>query len=139
MLVVNERIQIPDDELEFSFSRSSGPGGQNVNKVNSKVLARVAIDRLAGLSGQELALLRERLAGRLTIAGELLVTADDERDQVRNRGTALERLEALIVSAARIPKTRRPTKPTRGSRERRLSSKRVRSSSKQLRKPPESS
>jgi ribosome-associated protein len=113
--------------VDFSFSRSGGPGGQNVNKVNSKVMARVSLDSLGGLSEPERARCLPLLAGRLDAAGSLYVIADEERDQPRNREIAIERLFALIVGAAAIPKARRATKPTRASRERRLSAKRVRS------------
>jgi ribosome-associated protein len=77
-----------------------------------------------------------RLAGRLTLSGELIVQSDEERDQGRNRETALARLFALIAGAARLPKPRKPTRPTRASRERRLASKRSRSASKDLRRRP---
>jgi ribosome-associated protein len=121
---------------QLDFARSGGPGGQNVNKVNSKAIARVRLDELQGLSQAETAMASERLAGRLTIAGELIVQADEERDQGRNREAALARLFSLIAGAARLPKIRRPTKPTRGSRERRLASKRVHSAAKGLRRRP---
>jgi len=114
----------------LDYARSSGPGGQNVNKVNSKAVARVALAAIEGLSEPE----RERalllLANRLNEAGELVVQAEDERDQIRNREAALERLAALVIGAARLPKRRKPTKPTRASRERRLESKRIRSEHK---------
>lgn len=123
-------------KAQLDFARSGGPGGQNVNKVNSKAIARIRLDEVEGLSPAESALAAERLAGRITLAGELIVQAEEERDQGRNREAALARLFSLIAGAARIPKLRRPTKPTRGSRERRLASKRVRSTSKGLRRPP---
>jgi ribosome-associated protein len=121
---------------QLDFARSGGPGGQNVNKVNSKAIARIRLDEVQGLSAAEARMAAERLAGRLTTAGELIVQSEEERDQGRNRETALARLCSLIAGAARVPKVRRPTKPTRGSRERRLASKRVHSSSKGLRRPP---
>ena len=120
----------------LDFARSGGPGGQNVNKVNSKAIARIRLDEVRGLSAAELALAADRLASRLTTVGELIVQSDEERDQGRNREAALDRLFALIAGAARLPKPRKATKPTRASRERRLASKRSRSASKELRRKP---
>lgn len=120
----------------LDYARSGGPGGQNVNKVNSKAVARVVLDSIAGLSGPERERARRLLANRLNEAGELVVQAEDERDQIRNRESALERLADLVVGAARLPKRRKPTKPTRASRERRLESKRIRSAHKRGRGPP---
>jgi len=123
---------------QFEFSRSGGPGGQNVNKVNSKAAARVRLSVLDGLSDAEMARAFSLLSGRLTEGGELIVSASSERDQIRNREAALERLMALVAGAAAIPRRRRPTKPTRASRERRLEGKRRKGAIKQLRGHPES-
>ncbi len=120
----------------LDYARSGGPGGQNVNKVNSKAVARIRLEDVRGLSAAESAMAAERLANRLTTSGELIVQSDEERDQGRNRETALARLYSIIVGAARVPKPRKATKPTRASRERRLSSKRSRSASKALRRRP---
>ncbi len=121
----------------FDFARSSGPGGQNVNKTSTKAIARVSVEDLEGLSEAERDRVRSRLAGRLTVEGELVVYAQDERSQVLNRSAALARLEALIVKAAHRPKERRPTSPTRASRERRLAGKKARSEVKRGRGRPE--
>lgn len=120
----------------LDFARSGGPGGQNVNKVNSKAIARIKLDDVRGLSPAERAMATARLASRLTTIGELIVQSEEERDQGRNRIAALARLFAIISGAARLPKPRKATKPTRASRERRLSSKRSRSASKELRRKP---
>jgi ribosome-associated protein len=125
-----------EDKAFLDFTRSGGPGGQNVNKVNSKAIARIRLDEVLGLSQAEAALASERLAGRLTTSGELVVQSDEEREQGRNREAAIARLFAIISGAARLPKPRKATKPTRASRERRLASKRSRSSSKDLRRRP---
>jgi ribosome-associated protein len=121
---------------ELDYARSGGPGGQNVNKVNSKAIARIALDRIEGLSAAERERAKTLLAGRLSGAGELVVMSDEERDQPRNREAALARLASLVLSAARIPKRRRATKPTRASRERRLEAKHVRSEHKRGRGEP---
>jgi ribosome-associated protein len=125
-----------EEKASLDFARSGGPGGQNVNKVNSKAIARVRLDELEGLGSAEAAQAAERLASRLTQAGELVVQADEERDQVRNREAALARIFAIVAGAARLPKRRVATKPTRASKERRLSSKRVRGDYKRNRKSP---
>jgi len=121
----------------FDFVRSSGPGGQNVNKTSTKAVARVNLAELTGLSEAERDRVRSRLARRLTEEGDLVVYAQDERSQVLNRAAALARLEALIVKAAHRPKERRPTSPTRASRERRLAGKKARSEVKRGRGQPE--
>jgi ribosome-associated protein len=123
-------------KAQLDYARSGGPGGQNVNKVNSKAIARIRLDEIEGLTEAEAAQASLRLASKLTNMGELVVQADEERDQGRNREAAIARLFALVAGAARLPKPRRATKPTRASRERRLSSKRTRSGSKSMRKPP---
>jgi ribosome-associated protein len=125
-----------EERAVLDFARSGGPGGQNVNKVNSKAIARVRLNELAGLSPAETAMAAQRLASKLTTEGELVVQADEERDQGRNREAAIARLFAIVAAAARLPKPRRATKPTRASRERRLASKRLRSDYKRSRRRP---
>jgi ribosome-associated protein len=126
---------IPPEELSWRFSRSSGPGGQSVNTTDSRV--EVSYD-LAGSDALGPAL-KERalrtLAGRLT-GGVLTVSASEHRSQFRNREAALSRLSALLTAAtAPPPKARRPTKPSRGARERRLAAKHRRSEVKRMRRP----
>jgi len=115
------------NSVQISFSRSGGPGGQNVNKVNTKVTMRIRLDELNGLNDAEAARLRETLTSRITGEDELVISASEERSQRLNLERAYIRLEALIVNAARLPRVRRPTKPSRAAREDRLRYKRRRS------------
>ena len=117
-------------KAKADFSRSSGPGGQNVNKVNTKVTLRINLNDLAGLSNAEIQRLRDCLASRITIGGELVVSASEERSQRINLERAYARMEALIANTARLPRIRRPTKPGPAAREERLSLKRHRARKK---------
>ncbi|MDR0642485.1 MAG: aminoacyl-tRNA hydrolase [Treponema sp.] len=107
-----------------SFSRSGGPGGQNVNKVNTQVCLRLRIGDLEGLSEAETARLRETLAPRISGEDEIIVKSGEERSRRINLERAYARLESLINMGARLPKRRRPTKPGHGARENRLQTKR---------------
>lgn len=119
---------------EETFSRSSGPGGQNVNKTSTKALLRVSLLRLEGLSEAERTRLLVKLAGRLTAEGDLVVQVQDERSQGLNRSLAVERVLDWIVRGLHRDKPRRATRPTRASQERRLTAKRVKAAVKRNRR-----
>ena len=132
-LIVSEQIGIPDEELEWKFVRSSGPGGQNVNKVSSAVQLRFLLPRNTSLPGAVRGRLR-RLAGqKLVDDGSILIAARRERSQEQNRRAALERLAELIRAALIEPKVRKKTRPTRASMERRIESKKRRAGTKRSR------
>jgi ribosome-associated protein len=133
MLRITDRISINDSELDESFIRASGPGGQNVNKLATAVQLRFDVRHSPSLPNDVRARL-ERLAGRrLTLEGVLVITAQRHRTQERNRQDALDRLIDLIRRASIAPTPRRPTRPTKASRERRLQGKKRRATIKGLR------
>ena len=136
MLSVTPTIQIPDSEIEFTFARSSGPGGQNVNKVSSKAVMRWSPTTSPSLPEDVRGRFLSRYASRLTNAGELIVTSQRSRDQTRNTEDCLEKLRQMLLAVTRKPVQRRPTKPTRGSHKRRLEAKRIQSGKKRNRRPP---
>jgi len=106
-----------------AFSRSGGPGGQNVNKVNTKVTLRLRLSEIGGLSETELERVKTLLANRITAENEIVITSDEERSQRINLERAYFRLESLIAAAARLPKKRKPTKPSKAAKEKRLEAK----------------
>jgi ribosome-associated protein len=129
-------LVIPDDELEFDYIRSPGPGGQNVNKVATAVQLRYNAGASTVLDDWSRTRLATLAGRRMTKDGWVVLSAHRLRTQEGNRRDALERLGALIAEARLRPKARRPTKPTRGSRERRLEGKKQRTGIKQLRGRP---
>jgi ribosome-associated protein len=133
MLVVNSQLQVPLAEFEITFARSGGPGGQNVNKVNSKATLRWGVRTTLSLPEAVRERFLQKFASRLTIEGDLLVTSQRFRDAPRNLQDCLEKLRTMLLAAANPPKRRRATRPTRGSVERRLSGKRKQSTARQRR------
>ena len=131
MLVVTPDVSIPDEELEWKFIRSSGPGGQNVNQVASAVQLRSLLPRNLSLPTAAKNRLRRMAGQRLIDDGSILISARSERSQEQNRRDALERLAELVRAALIEPKIRKKTRPTLGSKERRIESKKRRGTTKQ--------
>lgn len=127
---------IPAAELSWSASRASGPGGQHVNKTSTRVTLEWSIRDSAVLDAGQRARLLQKLASRTTNDGVLQVHADDNRSQLRNREIAADRLLALVANALKRPKKRRPTKPSRGAKERRLKAKKQHGQKKAQRRKP---
>jgi len=134
MLEINSTLRIPLDEFEWSFARSGGPGGQNVNKVASKAVLRWNFDGSPSVPDEVKSRFRERFPSRLTTGGEVVLSSELTRDQGRNRDDCLEKLADMLRSAAVRPKIRRVTKPSKGSNRRRLEAKKRESTRKSDRK-----
>jgi ribosome-associated protein len=123
-LEVTRTVAIPRDELQVTFARSGGPGGQNVNKVSSKVVLRFSVRDSRSLTPEEKARVLEKAPPRyLTKEGELVIAASEYRDQAQNRAAAETRLVACLREALAKERTRRPTRPGKGARARRRDSK----------------
>jgi ribosome-associated protein len=134
MLEINRRISIPLKEFKFTFARSSGPGGQNVNKVNSKVTLHWDVTTSASLPEDVRSRFVAQYPRRINKEGFLVIHSERFRDQGRNVTDCTNKLRDLILTIATPPKKRRPTKPSRGSKLRRLASKREKSQKKQGRR-----
>ncbi len=133
---INDRVAIPASELDFSYARSSGPGGQNVNKVETKVVLRFDLASSEALHPAERARAQRKLQTRLTKAGTLVLHCDRFRDRERNRAEAIERFRQVLGDAIARPRRRVATKPSRAQRERRISDKKQRGERKRQRSRP---
>ena len=138
MLTINPRIRIPMQELKFTFSRSSGPGGQNVNKLNTQAHLRWAIHESTALPDDVRNRFVSRYGRRIAADGDLIINSQRYRDQGRNIAECLDKLRELVLSVATPPTRRKPTKPSKGSKVRRRKAKEANSQKKQMRKPPHS-
>ena len=136
MLVVNDRIKVPLSELTFSYARSSGPGGQHVNKVNTKVTMHWSVRDTESIPVD----LRDRFCARyrrrINKEGQFVLRSQRFRDRGRNVEDCLEKLRQMILEVSKPTRPRKKTKPSRSSKERRLKSKRLKSNKKQLRRSP---
>ncbi|QDU88361.1 Peptidyl-tRNA hydrolase ArfB [Pirellulimonas nuda] len=135
-LVVNDQIVIPSGELRFTFARSSGPGGQNVNKVNSKAVLHWNVATTTALPPSVRTRMTRRFANRIDQQGELLLFGQRHREQGRNVRDCLDKLRAMVLSVAAPPTVRKATRPPAAARRARLEGKRIRSDRKQSRRPP---
>ncbi len=118
---------IPENEFKITFARSSGAGGQNVNKTSTKVFVHWPVGQSSVLSDEEKGRVRLKLANRINNEDELVISAEEERSQLQNRQLAIVRLHALVNQAMHVPKKRKATRPTLGSKIRRIESKKIRS------------
>ena len=135
MLAINSKLKIPLREFRFTFSRSAGPGGQNVNKLNTKALLRWPLLVSPSLPEAVRKRFLAKYGRRVNSDGDLLITSQRFRDAGRNVADCLEKLRAMLQLAAVAPKRRKPTKPTRASAQRRLDHKRRQAEKKRRRRP----
>ncbi len=133
-LVITPRLTIPASELEMSFARSGGPGGQNVNKVSSKVDLRWNPTMSVALTTDDRVLLLARLGNKLTTDGTLIVTSSLTRDQLKNREDAMSKLALIVRSALHREKPRKATRVSKGAKRRRVADKRHHAEKKQNRR-----
>lgn len=133
---INRSVAVDEAEIEVAFSRSGGPGGQHVNTSSTKVELRWDLGATRALTDEQKELVRDRLANRLTGDGVLVLQSSEHRSQTRNREAVVARFATLLAEALRVQASRRPTKPTRAARRRRLETKRKRSETKSLRRTP---
>ena len=136
MLKIDDRISIPLKEFSFSYARSPGPGGQNVNKVNTKVILKWDLSRTTCLPETVMKRLTQKYSRRISKTNELIVTSHRFRDQGRNIADAINKLRELVLSVAAEPKKRKPRKKSKASNRRRLEEKRRNSDKKQMRSKP---
>jgi ribosome-associated protein len=135
MITINEQLAIPDEEIEWSYARSGGPGGQNVNKVSSKAVLRWHVaNTTVPIPLAAWGRMKERFPSRFTAEGDVLLTSQEYRDQERNRQACVEKLVEMIAAALVAPTVRKKTKPGKGAKRRRLADKKQNSAKKQSRR-----
>jgi ribosome-associated protein len=135
-LFIAPGVQVPSEEVSAEYSRASGPGGQNVNKVETRVTLRFSLATSSSIPPADRERMMQKLAPRLTKKGEILVSCGNRRDRSQNQEEAFDRLEEMLRLAYAVPRARKKTRPSRGSKERRLASKRETSARKRGRKSP---
>ena len=136
LLQITRTVAVDDSELDFAVARSGGPGGQHANTSSTKVELRWDVNETTALTDAQRELVHQRLGNRINSEGVLVLQSSEYRSQTRNREAVISRFTALLADALRIQASRRPTKPTRAARKRRLEAKRRRSDTKALRRVP---
>ena len=139
VIEVTERVRIPSAEIELSYARSGGPGGQHVNKTSSKVHLRWNVRASAALDDEDRTRLEEKLVARLTEAGELVLASNTHREQGRNVDEVVARLVAILQEALHRPRPRKKSRPSKAARQRRLDEKRKRGELKRERRQSDDS